>query len=369
MGQRKIDGLTQILVALPWWMGPFLEFVALLHYAGFSQHCWQEPSRYRSSEIINHFNRRISYPGPMNSIDALNDFITVKTKDYQDCIDVLEHDFLLEGVLGNIRFHHLKFDGNGLPMVKALAELLYQYIIDYCIASRNRTEPLTAQQATQLTKEARRLFRHPPITSDDPDKTGEAGEALLFLLSEAVLKAPQIVAKMELKTNHADEVKGSDGIHVKWNPTDKIIEFYFGESKLYTDVGAAMTAALKSINDFHDNKMYKHEFSMITKHFKYADDKIKNEIFELIKLGEPSSGVRINHACLIGYDWKKYGTLPPTGLNDKFRELLRTDGKQIIKALNKKFSSFPKKHLRFEIFFIPFPSVAEFRDCFNSALD
>lgn len=304
----------------------------------------------------------------MSSIETLNDFIAVKTKDCQDCIDILEHDFLLDGVLGNIRFHHLKFDGNGLPMVKALAELLYQYIIDYCIASRNRTTSLTSQQATKLTKEARLLFRHPPLI-DDPDKTGEAGEMLLFLLMEAILQAPQLVAKMELKTNHSDEVKGSDGIHVKWNPIDKIVEFYFGESKLYQDVGSAMTAALKSINDFHDNKMYKHEFAMITKHFKYADENTKSEIFELIKLGEPGSGVRINHACLIGYDWKRYGASPPVCLNDEFRDSLRTDGRKIIKALNTKFSKFPKKHLRFEIFFIPFPSVVEFRNCFNSALD
>ena len=68
----------------------------------------------------------------------------------------------------------------------------------------------------------------PKITDNSPDKTGEAGETLLFFLMEAVLGAPQLVAKMELKTNSNDEVKGSDGIHVRWNEQDKLVDLYFG---------------------------------------------------------------------------------------------------------------------------------------------
>ncbi|MGF1747094.1 DUF1837 domain-containing protein [Vibrio minamisatsumaniensis] len=56
-----------------------------------------------------------------------------------------------------------------------------------------------------MTKEARKLFRHPEIDSENPDRTGEAGELLLFFLIEAILGAPQMVSKMELKTNHKDD--------------------------------------------------------------------------------------------------------------------------------------------------------------------
>ncbi|WP_315979958.1 DUF1837 domain-containing protein [Aliamphritea spongicola] len=123
---------------------------------------------------------------------------------------------------------------------------------------------------------------------------------------EAVIKAPQVVAKMELKTNHKDEIKGSDGIHAKWNKELKLVDFYFGESKLYKSATSAITSALQSISDFHDIDMLEHEFSMVTKHYKYADEVVKEEIGNLFVNGAPSEAVRINHACLIGYDYKGY---------------------------------------------------------------
>jgi len=302
----------------------------------------------------------------------LDQYISVDKSDLDSCLDVIEHEELIEGIAANMRIHHMRFDGNGRPVVKALAEALYQYIIDYCISCKNRPEQLNMRQAAKLTKEARELFRHPTVTPQNPDSSGEAGEALLFFLSEAILQAPQVVAKMELKTNHKDEVKGSDGIHMKWNSNDELVDFYFGESKLYQDVGKAVSAALESVNDFHDGEMYKHEFNMVTKHFKYADEEVRECVKDLIKFGEPGPGVRINHACLIGYDWTEYGSNPTADLNNhvaEFRSRLRSDGARLAKILNSRFSKFEKKHLRFEVFFIPFPSVRDFRNAFNEALN
>lgn len=308
----------------------------------------------------------------MSSLENSSLYVSVDELDYESCIDVIEHTETIDEAKANIRIHHLKFDGNGRPMSKALAELLYQYIIDYCIASKNRPDTLTNRQSAQLTKEARKLFRHPETSDDDPDKTGEAGETLLFFLTEAILKAPQIVAKMELKTNRRLESNGSDGIHMRWCEEDQLVDFYFGESKLYSSIDGAITSALKSINEFHDKEIYKHEFTMITKHFKYADDNTKNAVVDLIKLGEPGPGARINHACLIGYNWKEYKNIhkiKQCDLSSQFREMLLTESKNISKALNTKFKSFEKKHLNFEVFFLPFPSVQQFRDEFNAALD
>ena len=309
----------------------------------------------------------------MNLCSKINNYISINVQDYESCIDIIEHNHVIQGIGATIRLHCLKFDGNGLPMVKSLANMLYTYIIDYCVASRNRNNTLTPQQATALTKEARNLFRHPTITDELPDKTGEAGELLLYFLMEAVLKAPQVVAKMELKTNHKDEVKGSDGIHARWSEEDGLVDFFFGESKLYQSASSAITDAMKSIEAFHTNKMYQHEFSMVTKHFKYSDEKIKEAISAMIVHGEPGNGVRVNHACLIGYDFKKYQTLPlnlsNNKLTDEFRKQFLTDSGRLVKLLQKNFDKFDKKHLKFDVFFIPFPSVIEFRNAFNEALD
>ena len=284
----------------------------------------------------------------------------------------MEHSHCISGVETTLRFHHFKFDGNKQPMVKALANTLYNYIIDYCLSSKNRPDELTNVQAAKLVKEARKLFRHPKVSDASPDKTGEAGETLLYFMMEAVLNAPQLVAKMELKTNHRDEVKGSDGIHAKWNEQLQLVDFYFGESKLYKKVSAAIDSALKSISEFHDIKMYEHEFTMVTKHFKYADEKVKEQISNLFINGEPGSGVRINHSCLIGYDFAGYQNCSGDNhreIEDNFRELFMQDSERIINLLQKNFTKFDKKYLSFDVFLIPFPSVVDFRNAFNEALD
>jgi hypothetical protein len=303
---------------------------------------------------------------------ALKGYLSACQQSYGKCIDVVEHQNSITGIEATMRLHHLKFDGNGQPMIAALAETLYGHIINYCLAVQNRTTPLTSIESAKLTKEARKLFIHPANTSANPDTTGEAGEILLYFLLESVLGVPQVVAKMELKTNPNDELKGSDGIHMCWNEQDKLVDLFFGEAKLYQDVGSAITSALKSIDSFHDNGMDRHEFSMVTKHFKYADTNVKNAVTQLLELGSPTGEIRINHACLIGYDWKEYGSLPKlatSALTEEFRTRYLTDSHRLHKHLQKRFDTFQKKHLRFEVFFIPFPTVQEFRDAFNKALD
>ena len=308
----------------------------------------------------------------MELVKKIAEKISVETPDFSNCINVIEHDLKITGIETTVRFHYLRFDGNKKPMVKALADTLYAYIIDYCLSAKNRTEILTAKQSALLTKEARSLFRHPEISDDSPDKTGEAGETLLYFLMEAVLRAPQIVSKMELKTNHKDEVKGSDGIHARWNQELGVVDFYFGESKLYKKVADAISSALKSVNDFHDIKMYEHEFNMVTKHFKYADELVKHEISQLFINGNPGPNVRINHACLIGYDYKGYDKCfsePHCSLVSGFEKELLSDAEILVSHLQGKLDKFEKKHLVFDVFFLPLPSVVEFRNAFNEALD
>lgn len=305
-------------------------------------------------------------------LENINDFNSVEKADFSTCLDVIEHSHQISGIDTTLRFHHFKFNANKQPMIKALANTLYSYIIDYCLSAKNRNEKLSNRQAAILTKEARKLFRHPEITDESPDKTGEAGETLLYFLMEAVLDAPQIVAKMELKTNHKDEVKGSDGIHAKWNDELNIVDFYFGEAKLYKKVASAIDSALQSISDFHDIKMYEHEFSMVTKHFKYADESIKEQVSNLFIHGEAGSGVRVNHSCLIGYDFNGYETCSGKNhieIEKNFRDLFINDSIRITSLLQNKFDKFNKKHLAFDVFMIPFPSVVEFRNAFNEALD
>ena len=307
-----------------------------------------------------------------DAIARINRLLSVDKIDYKHCINNIEYCQEINSVETQIRFHYVRFDGNGQPMLGALAETLYDYIIYYCIASRNRDDTLTPTQAARLTKDARKLFVHPAPTEDDPDQTGEAGEMLLYFLIESILGAPQVVSKMELKTNQNKEINGSDGIHMKLCEEDGVVDIYFGEAKIHQSLSGALGSAFKSITSFHDEGMYKYEFLMVTKHFKLADEEIKNEVKKLIVRGEPSSEVRVNHACLIGYNWEEYKELMAKGSEDiesEFRRIYMNDASRIVKLLNNRLEGFEKKHLKLDFFFMPFVSVQEFRDAFNKALD
>ena len=95
-------------------------------------------------------------------------------------------------------------------------------------------------------------------------------------------------------------------------------------------------------------------------------------ISQLFINGNPGPNVRINHACLIGYDYIGYNNVysePHSKLKEKFEYEFLSSCSKLVDLLQKKLDKFEKKHLIFDVFFLPFPSVVDFRNAFNEALD
>ena len=83
--------------------------------------------------------------------------------------------------------------------------------------------------------------------------------------------------------------------------------------------------------------------------------------------------VRINHACLVGYDWQEYIKLD--GAGEEREEFIRNFESSYIKqaenavsSLQKKFDDFSEKQYLFDVFLLPVKSVQELRDLFNKEL-
>jgi hypothetical protein len=216
----------------------------------------------------------------------------------------------------------------------------------------------------ELRDEARQFFR-------DEERSGEAGEMLLYFLLEAVLNAPQMVAKISLKTNPKVETFGSDGIHMKWDEADDVLDVYFGEAKLYQDLDRAASEAVESIEKFHARSMEEFELRLVTRHFKHTEGPTRDAVLGYVNRGTASETVRVNHACLLGYEWDEYANLPDGKLDamiKEFRSRYERDRPRIEALLNEKFARFREKRLRFEIFIVPFTSVEEFRKAFLESL-
>src|ERR1700722_716078 len=147
----------------------------------------------------------------------LSQFLEASTVQYSACLSQLPVTHSINGIDATVRFQHLRFDANGEPKFRDLAEALADHIIEYCFSARRRSAPKKPHEFARLSREGRAYLRK-------MDTSGEAGEMLLYLLLEAVLGAPQMVAKMELKTNPKMENHGSDGIHMKWDEKDQVLD-------------------------------------------------------------------------------------------------------------------------------------------------
>ncbi|MDG6881100.1 Domain of uncharacterised function (DUF1837) [Phocoenobacter uteri] len=302
------------------------------------------------------------------------EYLSVMKKDYENIFDKITHNNTINNVDVNLHFKYIKFNPNGDLKIDLLVETLISYFTHYCFSAKKRSidnnlsEIEKEKQRNKLNNEARKLFRK--WVNDTQITSGEAGEMILWLLIEAVLEAPQVVAKMDLKTNPQLESFGSDGINMK--VIDNVLNIFFGEAKLYQDIGKALDSIFDSIGNFHQNALKKHECNMVTTHYKYLTEGEKEKVYKFINDNLNADKVKINHACLVGYDWNKYKALNDINTRksfiDKFEEEYEKESRRLTKLIQKRFDEFSKKTLIFEVFFLPFQSVQELRDKFNDEL-
>lgn len=294
----------------------------------------------------------------------LSKYLEVARLKYDACMSRIDLPLRLDGENAVVRFKHVKFDKNGEPKFKDLAECLADHITQYCFSVTRRQRAMTEADRNRLYREAKKLMRLYATS-------GEAGEILLYFLLESVLEAPQLVAKMDLKTNTAMEIHGSDGIHMRWNDSDKCMDIYFGEAKLYSKISNALDNAFESITNFHEDRQTDRELNIVTSHCKWADDKTKDFVLRYVDRHDPIDDCRFNHACLIGYDWTQYKKLQNEHRSyflENFSQIYSKDIPRLISLLKSRFGKFKFRQFYFEIFFLPFKSVQDFRDEFNKAL-
>lgn len=284
---------------------------------------------------------------------SLQQLLQVSTRRCEACLHALPDTYAVPGLQATARFHHLRLDGNGRPKFRELAECLADHVTYYCCTAQKRGRAKADDELLALRREARSFFR-------DERRSGEAGEMLLYLLLEAILEAPQMVTKIALKTNPEMETFGSDGIHMKWHVEHGMLDVYFSEAKLIGDIHDAATKAVESIELFHERDMARYELRMVTSHYKHVDDATKAAVLEYVDLAGSAVNCRLNHACLLGYNWDAYAGLPEGDMNsimDAFQMRYRAELPRLQKVLDGRLARFAEKRLRFEIFVLPFSSL------------
>lgn len=142
----------------------------------------------------------------------------------------------------NVDCYYLKLDDSGKPRVRDLAQyigsMLTQYVHTLSKIYDSLSDPVAAHQ---LSIDAMRFLVA-------KNKKGELGEFILWMLLEGVAGVPKVLTKHPHKTNTNMQNFGSDGVHAGYDTNGNLI-IYWGESKLYSDVKAAINKAVNSFND------------------------------------------------------------------------------------------------------------------------
>ena len=289
----------------------------------------------------------------------------------------LDHEVKTSCSQFSVRLHYPTIR-DATATVHELVGVAARYLAHFCLPRSElrsiyvRKDEVAAEDLhealTELDRRARDLFIRAGVATG---RSGEAGELLLYLLTEWILDAPQIVAKMSLKTSAAMPVHGSDGIHAKYFPETEQLVVYSGEAKLHADVGSAIRSAVASISSALQPDKLDHELHLVRRDLDLSglDGKGSAELLRFLDPLEPRSANRIDAVtCLLGYDFAGYSGLTPATADDVFRDRART---QLEKSAADFASALRKaglEHRTIELFLLPLPSVEQLRKSFQARI-
>jgi hypothetical protein len=290
----------------------------------------------------------------------------------------LEHSVVSSHGGVTVRAHYLAFrDGN--PTLSDFVQVLSEKLMHFCIPGseflelREKRHTLTEaeyeERVGELRARAQRLFIK---TQKSTHRNGEAGELILYLLIEWVLAAPQLLAKMRLKTNPNMPVHGADGIHVHYDrEADKLI-LYWGEAKVHARLSTALDAVEKSIWTFVEGDGLVYEIDLLKAHSQLTGlrDAAREKLLNFLDPYSEQSNERICvFACLIAFDFKGFSeTTPRDEREAEFTNALIAKLDEAVRELDEKLTEKGLSDRRIELFFLPMETVELLRTRFRQMI-
>ena len=215
-------------------------------------------------------------------------------------------------------------------------------------------------EINRLVNDAAHLFTQTQV------KTGEGAELLLYVLLEKELQIPQILSKMSLKTNNEMQYHGADGVHAKLLDNGDLA-VYWGEAKLYESVAKAMTDCMSSIAPYLSGVAHERDVFLIRHYVDAGNAEVTARLLEYFDDSSTlSANVEMRGACLIGFVHENYPSLPRDEESVK-GELDEVLSGWVRSTKNRLENRSLTKHA-IEVFFLPMPSVEEFRKAVKAEL-
>lgn len=288
-------------------------------------------------------------------------------------LTLVERDVLIEGYSVKIHCHCLTVDGNGRVQPRRLAEFMRNAVADYAIprsklaAAKERDKKFNSTEAvTELVERAKRSFT-------DLAKTGEGGEMLLFLLAERFLKLPQILCKMDLKTDTRMHYHGADGVYAGVTPNGTL-KLYWGESKIYKDASTAIRDCLTSLAPFliepeHEEAERERDLILLSDKADLSDPILTDALKKYFdKSSVNSKRVQYCGVALVGFDASFYPKDEAKAVADEIVGASRAQLSEWSNRIGDRLKVEKLDQMEIELFCIPLPSADGFRGAFLKAM-
>lgn len=276
----------------------------------------------------------------------------------------------IDSTLSDLQIYMLRLDGNNRPRVNDLVDWLACCIIDYCIPQKEIREAKekdekyhTSENTVRLNKKAKDLFTN-------LSNTGEGGELLLSVMMQRILKIPQLLCKMPLKTNSDIHYHGADGLYGEYDETTQKFHLYWGESKIYNNFDQALGDCLDSIKyllveEGVTGARRSRDIELFRDNIDFDNTHLEEAILQFLNPNsEKFLRLEYRGACLIGYNELAY----PKDMSKVEQEIfIPIKGKienikdKIARQLQKRT---PLDLFHMQIFVVPFSDVDEFRKRF-----
>ncbi|HEX2078296.1 MAG TPA: DUF1837 domain-containing protein [Longimicrobium sp.] len=261
----------------------------------------------------------------------------------------------------------------GRPRVKDIAAAVCERALEFAIP---RGEIAAADQHHQRTGSPARLIKlHNEALNlfTDLENSGEGGELLLFVLAETLLRLPQVICKMNLKTNTRMHVHGADGVHAGVDPDTERLALYWGESKIYGDATAAIRECLASLAPmlvgFGPGAAHERDLQLLQRAADLDDPKLEAALKRFLNPRDPAyNDLEFRGLCLVGFDSDAYPTavaaMRQPELIEKILSQLPAWKRQIANRIGEEKLDDFSLHM----ICVPFPSADSFRQYMRQAL-
>lgn len=278
----------------------------------------------------------------------------------------------IDGTKALAHCHHVALDGSGLPRLQDFTNEVAYWLMEYVIPRRKLMEAASAD-ATETRLKNERLRQQAIETFKTTGLSGEQGEMLLFVLAEAFLGLPQLLCKMDLKTDPNMHFHGLDGVHCGPGETDNDLAVYWCESKVHQDLDHALSDALDGLKPFlmsagSGGSDKRRELALLDRYMDLGDVELQKHVLDSIT---PTSvafnSVSWRGLCLVGFD-HEYPNAPHMITAEEFTEKIKAHFPKWCKKVKKRAENRKLELFEIHILYMPFGFCHDFRESMKRSL-